>query len=154
MEIKVAHGTTPKAALEALGTALGDQDFDFITIHTNCTVGQADLAFDEAPRALHGATSCLGAMTHEGVQDGAAVFALKDPEGDYGTAMVPFTDDVRTAAAQATKKPMARQTVWASNPTWSWIAPRPQARRRKCGSQALNRSLGQMLHRAWRQRGG
>ena len=125
MEIKVANGATPQAAFDALTDAHGGKTLDFVTMHVNCAVGAAAVNVSGAPKAFHGSTSCLGAMTSEGTHDGAAVFGLSDPEGDYGTAAVPFDGDVKAAAMAATKQALTQADRMGEQPDLVWIAATP-----------------------------
>ena len=125
MDIKVAHGATPTDAFKALSDQASGQKFDFATMHVNCIVDQGALRLEGAPQALHGATSCLGAMTDKGAHEGVAVFGLIDPDGDYGTAIVAFEGDVHAAAIKATKQALAQADRMGEQPDLIWIAATP-----------------------------
>ena len=137
MEIKVAHGATPQTAYDALCASHGGQAFDFVTMHVNCNVGMdavmvrhGDRAISESSAAhgstaFHGASSCLGAMTHDGPASGVAVFGLSDADGDYGTAVASFDDDAQAAATTATKQALLRADRVGEQPDLIWIAATP-----------------------------
>ncbi|MGR3493546.1 MAG: hypothetical protein ACU0DW_15965, partial [Shimia sp.] len=103
MDIKIAHGASVAEALQALG----DATFDFVSVHANCIVAGATGPRPANIRRVHGATSCLGAMTGAGKTDGVAAFAIADPEGGYGTGMAAFEGDPRGAATRAVQAALA-----------------------------------------------
>ena len=80
-------------------------------------------------RATHAATSCLGAMTDAGdlTQDGAgvAVFAIDDPDGDYGTGYHAITDDARNAARIATQNALVAADRSGEIPDVVWVTATP-----------------------------
>lgn len=104
---------------------LGGRSFDFVAVHGNI------LAFgDDAPSltvagALHGATSCLGAMTHAGYTEGLAAFAISDPSGAYGTAVAQFNSDPRSAARTATQKALVAAGRMGEQPDLIWVSATP-----------------------------
>jgi len=121
MDISVAHGATPQAALQNLGPG----SYDFVSMHANCAIGAQAANLTTHIPALHGATSCLGSMTHEGVTDGVSVFAIRDADGAYGTAVVEFDADPRAAASQATKQALANADRLGEQPVLVWISTTP-----------------------------
>lgn len=123
MDISVAHGTSPQEALQNLTS----DTFDFVSMHANCAVGPASTSVATGDFALHGATSCLGSMTHDGVQSGVSVFAIRDPDGAYGTAVAQFDTDPRAAAREATKTALINADRLGEQPTLIWISATPGA---------------------------
>lgn len=123
MYISVSHGQTPKDAL----VALGDGSFDFVTLHANCDVGLAAVQSDKLGinSSLHGATSCLGAMTQDGVSDGVAAFGLRDPDGAYGTAVAAFDGNPREAAKAASRQALMNADRLGEQPDLVWISATP-----------------------------
>lgn len=80
-------------------------------------------------RAFHGASSCIGVMTAEcgvhGHGDAIGAFAIWDAAGAYGTAMVPFGDSARAAAAEATRVALARAGRAGEAPDLVWLTASP-----------------------------
>ena len=80
---------------------------------------------------LHGATSCLGVMTQDGMaaEDGAGlgVFAIFDPDGDYGTGMAPAEGDPRAAARRAVVAALDAADRVSETPDLVWISASPGA---------------------------
>ncbi|MEO0486737.1 MAG: FIST N-terminal domain-containing protein [Pseudomonadota bacterium] len=127
MDITVEHGDSFAAALAKIDLAA----VDFVSIHGNCAGGPDTLTqlsgHGAMYGALHGATSCLGAMSQQGQTTGAAVFAITDPDGAYGTATSAFSDGPRQAAAAATQKALARADRLGEQPALVWLAATPGA---------------------------
>ena len=94
---------------------------------------------------FHGATSCTGSMTEQGVlaEDGygLGLLGLSDEGGLYGVAMVTIGGEPRAAAAAATKKAMeqagrpaqAPDVVCSETKCRSWAAARRTTRSRATG---------------------
>ncbi|MEM9765093.1 MAG: FIST N-terminal domain-containing protein [Pseudomonadota bacterium] len=102
---------------------LGGRQFDFISVHGNVDAGLEPMG---GHGAVHGATSCLGAMTHEGPTGGAAVFAIDDPGGAYGSALVPFeATTCESAAAEATRRALAAADRLGERPEIVWVSATP-----------------------------
>jgi len=123
MEIEVRTAET----LAQLVSASAFRDADFIAIHGNCT---ADFGAAEAlPQnlAVHGATSCLGAMSDAGVTDGLAAFILRDPAGAYGSATADISEGAFAAGQTATRTALARCDRVGEKPDLIWIAATPGA---------------------------
>ncbi|MEM6385663.1 MAG: FIST N-terminal domain-containing protein [Pseudomonadota bacterium] len=78
------------------------ENADFVAIHGNCTVRPETLGLDRLRSQVHGATSCLGAMTASGVTEAVSFFAIEDPSGAFGTSMEAFGDKPKDAARAAT----------------------------------------------------
>ncbi|MEM9550572.1 MAG: FIST N-terminal domain-containing protein [Pseudomonadota bacterium] len=79
--------------------------------------------------AVHAATSCLGAMTNAGdlTQDGSglALFAISDPDGDYGTGFRSVTGNARDAARLATKAALEDAGRAGEIPDVIWVTATP-----------------------------
>lgn len=123
MEVRVGSG----ASLEQAAEALGGGPLDFATAHVDCAVTITPSAVAALPRALHGATSCLGAMTHSGQTDAVAIFGISDPEGAYGTGMSRFEEDPRAAAAHATQAALKQADRLGERPELVWVSATPGA---------------------------
>ena len=104
---------------------LGPGPFHFASVHCNCQADTAALRGLTQMPALHGATSCLGAMTDAGLHDGLAVFAVEDADGAYGTAMVPFERDPRRAARDAAKTALENADRVGERPEIVWMSATP-----------------------------
>jgi hypothetical protein len=127
----------PGAAAAGLAAAL---DFaalgppDFLALHFAATLPAeamrvATLA-ELAPSALHGGTSCLGAMSGGGARvDGRAAGALAiwDAAGDYGTGAADLGDDPRAAARAATLAALAAAGRPGEAPELIWLTAAPGA---------------------------
>ena len=79
---------------------------------------------------FHGATSCLGVMTQEaafiGNAKGAGVIAISDPDGAYGSAIVPVEgDDVEAAAEQALFQALGQTQRPGETPEMIWLSATP-----------------------------
>lgn len=88
---------------------------DFLMLLTGAAAPRPELAQmcrDLGIGALHGATSCKGAMANAGTatseQADLGVFAIWDADGDFGTACKPFGDNPQDAAMQATRAALTR----------------------------------------------
>lgn len=118
-------------AVAAQARAVLDGDPDWIWVQFSAGVGGAALREALAgafPRtALHGASSCLGAMTNNGAGIGpegaVGLLALWDDAGAFGTAAAGFGDDPADAArsaaiaacAAAGRPGEAPEVVWLSS---------------------------------------
>lgn len=131
-----------RAALAEAGPA------DFIALHSNAALDQAALQAllsAHAPGcAIHGATSCLGTMTETGHQtDGPAglgLFVLRDPDGDYGSAMEPLADAPEDAAERATQRALIAADRPGELPELVWLSATPGQEERIL--QGIQRVLG------------
>lgn len=76
---------------------------------------------------LHGATSCGGVLTHEGHRDGPVLglFAVRDPDGSYGTALEPLGADARAAARVAVGRALAAAGRPGETPAIVWLTAAP-----------------------------
>jgi hypothetical protein len=75
--------------------------------------------------ALHGSTSCRGAMTHHGTTEGVACFAIRDPDGSYGVALRAFEDDPESAARAATVAALSAADRIGEAPDLVWVSATP-----------------------------
>jgi hypothetical protein len=103
---------------------LGGAVPDFLSVHTN-----ADLAVDGLAKigckALHGGTSCLGAMTNRGLTSGLAAFAITDADGAYGTARAAYDDTPHDAARAATQQALSNADRLGERPELVWVSTTP-----------------------------
>ena len=123
MEITVKSG----ASLGELQSALGPAPYDLICIHLNHVEVAQDMCSGFPSAALHGATSCLGAMCNTGTTEGVAAFAIRDPAGAYGTAAESFEAGARTAAAHATQRALEAADRVGEQPDLIWVSATPGA---------------------------
>lgn len=81
--------------------------------------------------ALHGGTSCLGVMAEGrmaiGASAGLGVFAVWDPEGQYGTACAASGDDPVAAGRAATLAALAAAGRPGEAPDLLWLTATPGA---------------------------
>ena len=121
MDITVKTGKN----LTDLSQALGQGPYDFVAIHGNyLSVSDGSTALTSA-RTLHGATSCLGAMTEAGPTSGLAAFAISDPDGAYGTAIKPFDGDPKAAAKAAVQAALQTAKRAGEQPDLVWVSATP-----------------------------
>ena len=102
-------------------------DANFVAINSNCAIDPDLLGLEQVSAAVHGATSCLGAMTSDGITDGIGVFAIEDPDGAYGTAMKPITHDAKSAARNATLAALTNADRLGETPELIWLSCTPGA---------------------------
>ncbi len=121
MKIDVFGAATPQSLAEQLAQG----PYDFVSVHGNCLASPEPLQDSNATPTLHGATTCLGAMTNAGAEDGVVAFAIKDPDGAYGTAIAPFDADPRSAARAATVDALADADRIGERPELIWVAATP-----------------------------
>ena len=83
---------------------------------------------------IHGATSCLGVMTETGFCSdqgtGLGVFAISDPDGDYGVAAVEIGDNPEAAAEEAVLTAIAKAGRHGEPPALVWLSGVPGAEER------------------------
>ncbi|AHM03617.1 hypothetical protein roselon_01226 [Roseibacterium elongatum DSM 19469] len=104
---------------------LGDRPFDFLSVHADCRTDITPLGTLSRPAVIHGATSCLGAMTQAGPAQGMAAFAISDPDGAYGTALAAFDAGPRDAAQMATREALAAADRVGERPDLVWVSATP-----------------------------
>ncbi len=78
---------------------------------------------------IHAATSCLGSMTDGGLyigpEPGVCMWALRDPEGDYGTASGPLLGDPRSAARDLARQALLEADRLGESPALVWLSSAP-----------------------------
>lgn len=78
---------------------------------------------------IHGATSCLGAMTQLGFhcedERGLGILGIHDPEGSYGVGAADLGPDARAAARQAGEHALEQAERPGEVPNMVWIASAP-----------------------------
>jgi hypothetical protein len=121
VDIRVEHADN----VAALKAKLGGARFDFVALHGNfITLSDQERVGINAAH-LHGATSCLGAMTHGGVTEGAAAFAIRDPDGAYGTSVRAFEGDPEGASGRAVTEALAAAGRPGEQPDLVWVSATP-----------------------------
>ncbi|MEM8841688.1 MAG: FIST N-terminal domain-containing protein [Pseudomonadota bacterium] len=117
--------------IHQLGIA-GFQEADFLSAHFShgydvATIG--DRLGGRAGTSLHAGSSCLGVMSNSGMisaqGNGLGVFAIKDPEGSYGTGMAPFDGDPRAAARAAITQALDAADRPGEAPDLVWLTASP-----------------------------
>lgn len=101
---------------------------DFVALHHSVAHRDVGLAHAlSGVRAVHGATSCLGVMSHQGpfIADGIGAFAIWDPKGDFGTALQPLGADSRAAARAATEAALRQADRPGEAPDVIWLSCSP-----------------------------
>lgn len=101
---------------------------DFIAIHQSVASRSAAVENVMSERsAVHGATSCLGVMSHHGpfVKGGLGAFAIWDSEGDFGTGMQPIDGNSRAAASAATQAALSAADRPGEAPDVVWLSCSP-----------------------------
>jgi hypothetical protein len=104
---------------------LGGERFDFVAVHGNFVALSDKERVVAGAAHLHGATSCLGAMTHAGVTEGVAAFAIRDPDGAYGTALRAFEGDPEAASCRAVAEALAAAGRPGEQPDLVWVSATP-----------------------------
>lgn len=123
MDIQVFSG----AAEQVAAALAGLEEAQFVSVHCDCT-SSVEAVQAALPNAmLHGATSCLGAMTHTSSQTPMAAFVLQDADGDYGTGMRVSGSDPRAAANGATRDALEAADRAGEVPDLVWISCAPGA---------------------------
>ncbi len=121
MEIKVERA----ADGSALNALMRIEEFDFVAVHGNCELLSSAGVLRPENGRLHGATSCLGAMTQDGPTDGVAAFGILDPDGAYGTAMRAFDVDPRAASRRAARDALHAADRIGERPDLVWVSATP-----------------------------
>ena len=113
-------------SLEDLRAQLKATPNDFASVHINCDLDLEVLDAAFADRNIHGATSCLGAMTQRGAGTPASAFLIHDPTGAYGTAMRSFDGhSAKEAAKAATAEAQDRADRIGERPELVWVSSTP-----------------------------
>ncbi|APR86212.1 Hypothetical protein A7982_11561 [Minicystis rosea] len=90
-----------------------------------------------------GGTSCGGVMTDEGFfgvdGHGLALFAISDPEGDFGVGMAPLGDDPRAAARTAVQAALENAGCAGQLPSAVWMVTTPG------GEEAVVRGIADVV---------
>ena len=101
---------------------------DFLALHQSVATRQPKPE-QQMPgvRALHGATSCLGVMSHKGpfISGGLGAFAIWDEDGDFGTGLRPLEKDARAAAKEATEAALLAADRAGEAPDVIWLSCSP-----------------------------
>lgn len=125
-------GCDAEAAVAELAASLGPEAPDFLALHFGAGVDAAALRDAVLARypgtAVHGGSSCLGAMTGRGAAvdgSGIAAFAIRDPAGDFGTASADLGLAPREAAARATEAALAAAGRPGEAPALVWLTLAP-----------------------------
>jgi len=113
-----------------------DETPSLVIINSNCShdADQLQAFASTLGCPVHGATSCLGAMSQRGHQTdqdhGLSVFSLTDNDGDFGTASAPFVadavaEDVAHGARQATLQALEAAGRPGEAPDLVWVTATP-----------------------------
>ena len=121
MHIIVKNASTPSELYKQLGESV----FDFVSVHMNVDAGDPLSGDRSGFQNLHGATSCLGAMTDMGANEGACAFAISDPSGAYGTALAEASSDMQHAARDATTRALVAADRVGEIPELVWVSSTP-----------------------------
>lgn len=93
--------------------------------------------------ALQGGTSCMGAMTQDGVVtkngNGLALMGLYDPEGSYGVGIAPVNNDPKNAAELATIQALKQADRPGEVPAMIWLTAVPG------GEEDVLRGIGNVI---------
>lgn len=105
---------------------------DFVAIHPDADIPREQLvalASAAGIRTLHCSTSCRGAMTNQGIAQSsdpsAGIFAIWDPDGDFGTACVALEDDPEKAGAVAAREALFAAGRMGEAPALAWVSSSP-----------------------------
>ncbi|NRB02270.1 MAG: FIST C-terminal domain-containing protein [Rhodobacteraceae bacterium] len=119
IEVISGSATDVAAQLEAGDAA------SFVSVHCNCEADVSALCAVDKVQNLHGATSCLGAMTQAGATDDVAAFVLRDSDGAYGTAMRPMGGRPQASAFEATQAALMAADRLGESPDLIWVSTTP-----------------------------
>jgi hypothetical protein len=124
-------------AARALSERLAASDAagpDFLAVHANAghDIEAIRAAFaGTGARALHGGTSCRGVMASGGLSmgegAGLGLFAIRDPEGAYGTGLAAQGSDPAGAAREATLAALDDAARPGEAPALVWLTAAPGA---------------------------
>lgn len=138
MQIATSFSTRPNST-EAISTAYSELIAqmgvtpDLLFVHCSATYDCESLVQHLSTLApnipLHGATSCMGAMTRGGFHSeegtGLALLGLSDPMGAYGVGACELGSDPRAAASQALTRALAHAGRPGESPAMVLIASAP-----------------------------
>ncbi len=118
--------------LDAIGRRL-DGAPHYVMVQTNADHDIATIRAMIVERfpevSIHGGTSCLGAMTGEGMVGGQgrglALFAIHDPDGAYGSACMPPTESPHADAAKALDAALDDAGQPGELPALIWVTAAP-----------------------------
>lgn len=97
------------------------------SVHHDAGALQRALAELEV-RAVHGSSSCLGAMTERGAASESAslaMFGLRDAHGSFGVGAAPLGDDPRAAAGLALQRAIDAAGRPGEVPALIWLCAAP-----------------------------
>lgn len=139
--VRVAsEASTLSASGDAIVDALSRLDrklegpYDLLLVCRTCEHDDEEIIRVVRDRALvgasvHGGTSCLGVMTGSGFHSvdgrGLGVWAIRDPEGAYGTGFSELGSDPRSAGAAAVREALKRAGRPAGMPALIWLTVTP-----------------------------
>ena len=138
MKFATAFSTDPTtttaihAAIAQLADQLDNQP-DWLLLYASegyeSDVLLAELAAYAPDAAVHGATSCLGAMTQMGFHSadgtGLALLGISDAEGSYGVGSAEIGNDPRQAGADAILDAIDRADRMGEPPALIWLSGAP-----------------------------
>ncbi|MCA9700359.1 MAG: hypothetical protein KC431_22725, partial [Myxococcales bacterium] len=123
-ETRVGVGEAHAALVEALG---GPPDWMVIHSSVRHRAGELRAVLAELGAAqIHGCSSCLGVMSGEGFDPEAiGLFALRDPEGDFGVGSALLGDDPARAAGAALQQAIEAAGRSGELPGLVWVSAAP-----------------------------
>lgn len=90
---------------------------------------QAELRRLAPGAVVHGSTSCVGVMTHQGFHSAEGValglLGLRDEDGAFGVAAAELGDDAKRAASHAVREAIARASRAGEVPAMIWLSSAP-----------------------------
>lgn len=129
--VGTSRADTARLAMDEVATLVGTPP-DFAVAYFSDALDAGEVAASAGrlgARALHGGTSCRGALAPGslpgGVRPPLGVLAINDPDGDYGTALAKKGSDPRGAARQAMKDALAAAGREAEAPDLVWLTATP-----------------------------
>ena len=125
-------GSAVNEAHADLVTKLGGEP-DWLVLYSSVEYDSvslaAELAILSGKTAVHGGTSCRGAMTEAGFHSddgtGLALMGIRDEAGSYGVGSADISDDPRHAGAAATLAAINAAARWGEPPSLIWITNVP-----------------------------
>lgn len=121
MKIEVFSGTADDVAA-GLASCSGA---GFVSVHSNCAVDISAVQAVAGNAAFHGATSCLGCMTHTTADAQVAAFVLRYETGDFGTALRPLGNDPKAASRAAVTAALQAANREGEAPDLIWLSSTP-----------------------------
>ena len=126
--------TAVRNAIGELAKALGGAPRWILaqpTVAHDIDVIRRELAAFAPGAALHGSTSCLGAMTHAGFHShegaGLALFAIADDAGAFGVGAKRAGSDPASAAREAIREAVEAAGRPGEVPSLVWLSAAPGA---------------------------